>query len=447
MFTQTYFYYILFLSCVRVVDGNCDRDTGPSGVTECFLDSSYYKEYQWGTCITNVYMQEKSGGKYHCRDSTRTYCYYQCMLELHDVESGPVYDDCKCENGQEYTESNLTLPSRCYSPSGADCSWYRDCLERKFKCSGTEDDYAMAFATKFCDLYSQNYQDFSQDGQQWIDAVRKCLQVSLVQSLRPYLPFTCEDVKRIAFDSHTPCYVKPIPESPSISVCNLDASDYFSVFWTIQSSLKTSTNSSLRTIRSMFETLKQCTVSFLPSFSFDGPVRLVKLKLKYFFILGRRRRPNSDDKMKILNDFVDSMAYKLHWQENGVLWFSDPEINSNNSASSETYIDVFLTNRNVYDLDAKNTRVPSNLNTTVNKFKKMTQTGDLNGNIGGFSIKILTSQGCLDASCDTLLFNVTANDNGVTGDGSMFFPNLMIMVVSIGIFFSLRGSYSQWTLP
>ncbi|VDI62859.1 Hypothetical predicted protein [Mytilus galloprovincialis] len=257
------------------------------------------------------------------------------MLELHDVQSGPVYDDCKCENGQEYTESNLTLPSRCYSPSGADCSWYRDCLERKFKCSGTEDDYAMAFATKFCNLYSQSYQDFSQDGQQWIDAVRKCLQVSLVQTLRPYLPFTCEDVKRIAFDSKTPCYVKPIPE---------------------------------------------------------------------------RRRSNSDDKMKILNDFVDSMAYTLHWQEKEVLWFSDPEINSNISASSETYIDIFLTDRNVYDLDVKNTTVPSN---TINELKKMAQTGELNGNIDGFSIKILSSHGCLDANCDTLLFNVTANDNGM----------------------------------
>ncbi|VDI75596.1 Hypothetical predicted protein [Mytilus galloprovincialis] len=70
----------------------------------------------------------------------------------------------------------------------------------------------------------------------------------------------------------------------------------------------------------------------------------------------------------------------------------------------------------------------------------MTQTGDLNGNIGGFSFKILSSQGCLDASCDTLLFNVTANDNGVKGDGSMCFTNLMVMVVGIVIFFSLRGS-------
>ncbi|XP_063401949.1 uncharacterized protein LOC134686203 [Mytilus trossulus] len=440
MFTQAYFYYILFLSCVRVVEGECDRDTGPSGVTECFQSTTYYNAYQWGTCLTDVYIKEKTKGKYQCSDRSRTYCYYQCMIELHDVESGSVYDDCKCENGQEYTESNLTLPSRCYSPSGADCSWYRDCLERKFKCNGTEDDYAIAFATKFCNLYSQNYQDFSQDGQQWIDAVRKCLQVSLVQTLRPYLSYTCKDVKRIAFDSHTPCYVKPIPESPSISVCNLGASDYFSVFWTIQSSLRVSTDSSLRTIRSMFETLKQCTMSFLPSFSFDGPLRLVKLKLKYLFISGRRRRSNSDTKMKILNDFVDSMAYKLHWQENGVLWFSDPEISLNISASSKTFINIFLTDRNVYDLDVKNTTVPTNINTTINDLKKMTQTGDLNGNIGGFSIKILSSQGCLDASCDTLLFNVTANDNGVKGDGSMCLTNLMIMVVGIGIFFSLRGS-------
>ncbi|CAC5406492.1 unnamed protein product [Mytilus coruscus] len=172
MVTKSYFYFILFLPCVV---GECDRDTGPCGVTECFLESLYYNEYQWGTCITNAYMQEKSAGKYSCRDRTSTYCYYQFMLELHEMESGLVYDDCKCEKGQEYTQYNLPLPSRCYSPSGSDCSWYQDCLENKCKCNGTEDDYAVAFATKFCNLYSQSYQDFSQEGQQWIDAVRKCL--------------------------------------------------------------------------------------------------------------------------------------------------------------------------------------------------------------------------------------------------------------------------------
>ena len=99
------------------------------------------------------------------------------MIELHDVELGSVYDNCKCENGQDYTEYNLTLPARWYSPLGVDCSWYRDCLERKSKCNGTKDDYAMAFATTFCNLYSQNYQDFSQEEQQCIDAIRKCLQV------------------------------------------------------------------------------------------------------------------------------------------------------------------------------------------------------------------------------------------------------------------------------
>ncbi|CAC5401512.1 unnamed protein product [Mytilus coruscus] len=271
------------------------------------------------------------------------------------------------------------------------------------------------FATKFCNLYLQNYNDFSQEGQRWIDAVRKCLQVSLVQTLRPYLRLTCKDVKQLAFDSHTPCYVHPVPESPSISVCNLGASDFFSVFWTIKSSLRMSADSSRRTIRGMFGILKTCPGSFLKKFNFDGTVRLLKLRLKYF------RRLT----MRTLNDFVNSIAKKLRWQETGIIWFADPEINSTTSASSETYMNIYLTDRNVYDLNADNTTVPSNLNTTVNEFKKMTKTGDLNG----FSITILSSQGCLDANCDKLSFNITARNKGVRGDGSMCLLNLMIVVV------------------
>ena len=131
----------------------------------------------------------------------------------------------------------------------------------------------------------------------------------------------------------------------------------------------------------------------------------------YLFLVG------ADDHIRIIKrkiDFVDSMAYKLHLQgkrSSLVFW-------------SWNKLKHFCFKRNVYrcfcnwpkclwSKRKKKPTVPSNLNTKVNELKKMTQTGDLSGNIGGLSIKILTSRGCLGATCDTLLFNVTANDNGM----------------------------------
>lgn len=397
-----YFYFILFLPCVV---GMCDPKTGPSGTAECIQSFPFNNEYQWGTCITDDYLQKITNGMLNCMDRTTTYCVFQCMFEQHDISYGAVYDDCKCNNSQEYTESNLTLPSQCYSPSGTDCSWYHHCLERKYKCNGTEDNFAVEFATKFCNLYSRSNQDFSQDGQKWMDAVRKCLQVSLVKTIRPYLHYSCKDVNRIAFDSHTQCYVYPDLHYRSISICNLGAADYFPVFWTIQSSKVMSTDSSRRTMKRMFETLKGCSKSFLKGMSFDGPIRLLKMKLKYSFPFGSRHQLVLDDNTIMLNDFVDSIAAKLHWKENGVLWFLDLDINS---TVTETYIDIYLANRNVYDLNARNTTVPSNLNTTINEMKKITETSDIKGHIGGLSIMIISLQGCLDANCDTLLFDITS---------------------------------------
>ena len=36
----------------------CDANYGPSGVTECVQLSEYYG-YQWATCLTNAYIQQK----------------------------------------------------------------------------------------------------------------------------------------------------------------------------------------------------------------------------------------------------------------------------------------------------------------------------------------------------------------------------------------------------
>ncbi len=198
------------------------------GNTECVLLRPYYSQYQWATCLTHDYIQLKSNQRHICRNYA-TMCWYQCQLEIHHQENGPVFDDCACSPGDTIPIS--TLARECYSPSGDDCNWYRDCLEARYPCEGTEDGYAIEFAKKFCDLYTESLSKFSSQGIMWIDGVRKCLQVVLVPFLREFVRPTCADIKQKAFDSHSRCYLEPGLGVPSI--CDLSIYDLCASFCTV----------------------------------------------------------------------------------------------------------------------------------------------------------------------------------------------------------------------
>ncbi|XP_025087684.1 uncharacterized protein LOC112560222 [Pomacea canaliculata] len=88
------------------------------------------------------------------------------------------------------TKRQATIGPDCYTPTGGNCSWYRYCLEASIPCQGTPDDYAITYAEKYCNLFNSNYNRFSSEGKQWVDAVRKCLQVKLVPLLIAGSPCT-----------------------------------------------------------------------------------------------------------------------------------------------------------------------------------------------------------------------------------------------------------------
>ena len=128
--------------------------------------------------------------------------------------------------------ATTSLPAECYNPSGNSCDWYRDCLEMKYPCESTSNPYAIRYAETFCKLYHKRYSLFSSDAQKWIDGVRKCLQVTLVPLLSSLPKPTCQEIRKKAFASHTPCYLNPGKDVPSI--CDLGCHEYFKIFWTIK---------------------------------------------------------------------------------------------------------------------------------------------------------------------------------------------------------------------
>ena len=189
--------------------------------------------------------------RHACRNRLATRCYYQCMLELHNSESGYVQPDCQCTPGATTPPSMAPLPSWCSSPNGTSCNWYLDCLEKRYPCRGQPADYAIKYAKHFCQLYDKSYNTFSTYGQTWIDSVRKCLQVALVPLLRPFSKTTCSGIQTAAFASHTCCYTggSSCSASGAPSICSLPIADWWKVFWTIKSSFIMSTISAAESFK------------------------------------------------------------------------------------------------------------------------------------------------------------------------------------------------------
>jgi len=118
------------------------------------------------------------------------------------------------------------LPDICFNPTGTDCNWYVQCLDGKDNC-GVE-GYALKYGLTFCTIYQKYLPRFSPQGQTWVNAVRKCLQTSLVPLLEK-CDNTCGLAELTAISSHTKCYVTPAPATPSVSICNLSCVDLNSV--------------------------------------------------------------------------------------------------------------------------------------------------------------------------------------------------------------------------
>ena len=232
------FLYVAYLFLIfMVISGTmgCDPRTGPAGLSQCFLSTPYYSKHQCGTCLTDTYIAQKSKGKYGCRDTTATYCYYQCMVESYEITEGPVYYDCLCDQNVPLPQPSEILPPSCYSPDGTDCSWYSSCLARMFDCTG-QAEYVIQYSEKACNVLRESRQNFTAKGLRWIDAARKCLQVELVPLLRLCRERpTCQTIRKTAFDSHVPCYLSPYRGS---SVCDIPKTDWEKFFFTINQKMK-----------------------------------------------------------------------------------------------------------------------------------------------------------------------------------------------------------------
>ena len=116
-----------------------------------------------------------------------------------------------------YLESSISKTS---------CEFYSN-LENVTWCGS--DGYVDKFILPYCLAYL-NQQDKFID-QSWMNAVRVCLQQTMLNHLRTDLDPSCSQVKKWGFDSHTSCYLHPDLDQPNISFCSLPKEDMFKVIW------------------------------------------------------------------------------------------------------------------------------------------------------------------------------------------------------------------------
>ncbi len=439
----------------EAVSTTCNPWTGPAGNTHC-VKIARYSDRQWATCRTDAYLKTKSKNNHHCNSRSAFYCYYQCMLDVYDKNYGDILPHCKCSPGDPVPTGSVPLPAWCYSPDGSSCNWYRECLNKAYpSCEDDDDDYAIVFAEKFCKLYDESYSKFSPYGQQWVNAVRKCLQVKLVPLVDTTRVKTCAELKSTAFESHTPCYLNP--DQSSLTYCDLSVGDKFRVFWTIKLSIYTATGPTLKgflDVRGKCKNRKntksqeikakiQNEVDKIPSKTkTKSALHEMNVRIKVWlqhdtfpieldmFIRDkdwkkafyRRKRSITDDKKsQFAGQVADAVASHQKWQDKGVAWFAYAEEDWRNTVS----IRLLLTDRFKYE-EIDNSTSPlkqaANFTKILMKFGKDVYNGNLNLQIDG-DVEIMKLNGCLDWNCTEHAFDATSlkwhERNGAVMYGAM----------------------------
>ena len=407
----------------------CNRWYGPAGYTHC-VKFSRYSDYQWSICRTDAYLKTKSKNNHQCEDRSRIYCYYQCMLDVYDKNDGDILPHCKCSPGDPVPTESVPLPAWCHSPDGSSCNWYRECLNKAYpSCENDDDDYAIKFAEKFCKLYDESYSKFSPYGQQWVNAVRKCLQVKLVPLVDKTYVKTCAELKSTAFESHNPCYLNP--DESSLTYCDLSDEDKNTVFWTIKSSIYTAF---FPTLKGFLDVRNKCNTKakieeevdkIIPSKT-KSALHEMNVRIKVWlqhdtspiqldmFIRDkdwkkasyRRKRSITDDKKsQFAGKVADAVASDQEWHDKGVAWFAYAEERRNIVS-----IRVLITDRFKYeqiDNSTSSVKQPANFTKILMKFGKDVYNGNLNFQVDG-DVEIVKLNGCLDRNCEEHAFNATS---------------------------------------
>lgn len=106
------------------------------------------------------------------------------------------------------------------------CDFYQE-LETMNECGET--GYVKHFAEKYCLVYLHAREDYNDI--KWNNGVRVCLQRAMLTKIRSSPAASCARIQDWGFGSHLNCYMRPIPNSPTVSYCRIPLEDKLRIGW------------------------------------------------------------------------------------------------------------------------------------------------------------------------------------------------------------------------
>ncbi len=123
-----------------------------------------------------------------------------------------------------FISSIFSEPSRQCEDLIGNCEYY-SCIEEKKHCG--HKGYLEAFGLKYCLKFHENEDQFCPYGKEWLEKVRSCLMVSVGEFPENT---SCKNFKKMAFQSHVPCYL-------STGFCELSMKEKKKIFKMISGTL------------------------------------------------------------------------------------------------------------------------------------------------------------------------------------------------------------------
>ena len=164
------------------------------------------------------------------------------------------------------TENPTSSPTMdCVPNIELGCEWYSKCLEAKFQCK--DDGYPLGYGYYFCRRYENVMDEFSALGKLWVHQVQSCLQNELLPLLEDKgspSAQKCDNIKSIAYNSHSKCYLGENINShlQRISICDIIEKDWDVIFQTVYSGVL-----NLEGICQMYEIASKCANDYISLFN------------------------------------------------------------------------------------------------------------------------------------------------------------------------------------
>ncbi|XP_028407664.1 uncharacterized protein LOC114530263 [Dendronephthya gigantea] len=397
---------LYILSSTKKVE-SCNNST--LGSSSCIRISRYSGE-QWSTCVTDLYIRQKSKGRHGCLKGQQI-CIYQCMLEVYSTNSGAVSKPCTCSTGEILkTDDGFlsvtfkpSIPAWCSSPTGANCGWFKTCLAQRFPCAGKFKNEVIKFGEVLCKSYLNPYSHLSRNAHMWLNGVRKCLQVNLVPLLRIWQGTrrqnSCKALTRRAISLYRHCFFSPYPATIT-TICKLPLVDLWRIFWHLRQTL---TDQNVQnSLMEILKTIERC-----------DEFRKVNLNLgkvrKFLFQvnLGTLKK-----RTLIAKELSIKIAKHLCLDRKGISWFAYSNI-TQKSENSTIELVFYIADEYEHRMRQKfgaDTLV--NLNDTVKALTEAVRKNELCFQVfdGEHKYRITATTVCNDIECQSNSWKVVASE-------------------------------------